>query len=221
MTTDGGPPYDSRNFELFAKRMGFKHHICTPENPQANGFVEAFQKVLVKMVHTAVVEKQDPRKVVNRYLAGYRAAPHKTTGKSPYELMFNRKMQTKLPQLSFKVNKELDKEVRSKHDKEKEKQKKYVDEKRKAREKKIEEGDQILLQQKKTTTRTPWDPNPFKVLEVHGSKVKAQRGEEIKYRAKNNVKQLKERPDRLKVKKKKETRQEEEEEDLDVDMDKI
>ena len=221
LTTDGGPPYDSHGFEMFAKRMGFKHHICTPENPQANGFVEAFQKVLVKMVHTAVIEKQDPKKVVHRYLASYRAAPHKTTGKSPYELLFNRKMQTKLPQLSIKVNKKLDREVRSKHDDEKEKQKKYVDERRKAKEKKIEKGDQILIQQKKTTIKTPWDPEPFQVMEVHGSKVKAQRGEEIKFRAKNNVKQLKERPDRLKIKKKKEIRQEEEEEDLDVDMDKI
>ena len=54
--TDGGPPYDSREFRRMARRMGFKHHITTPENPQANGFVEVFQKVLVKMVHTAVVD---------------------------------------------------------------------------------------------------------------------------------------------------------------------
>ena len=69
LTTDGGPPYNSRQFSKFAKKMGFHHHICTPENPQANGFVEVFQKVLVKMVHTAVVEGEDPKKVVQRYLA--------------------------------------------------------------------------------------------------------------------------------------------------------
>ena len=72
VTPDGGPPYDSREFRAMAKRMGFYHHITTPENPQANGFVGVFQKVLVKMVHTAVVEKQDPRRVVHRYLARYR-----------------------------------------------------------------------------------------------------------------------------------------------------
>ena len=37
--------------------MGFEHHICTPENPAANGFVEVFQKVLVRMVHTAIIEE--------------------------------------------------------------------------------------------------------------------------------------------------------------------
>ena len=75
VTTDGGPPYDSKEFRRMARRMGFEHHICTPENPQANGFVEVFQKVLVKMIHTAVVEKQDPRKVLHRYLASYRKKP--------------------------------------------------------------------------------------------------------------------------------------------------
>ena len=222
LTSDGGPPYDSREFAKFARRMGFKHHICTPENPQANGFVEVFQKVLIKMVHTAVVEKKDPRKVIHRYLASYRAAPHKTTGKSPYELMFNRKMKTKLPQLEIKINKKLDREVRSKHDAEKQKQKTYTDKRRRANEKKIVPGDEILIQQKKTTIKPPWDPKPFTVVDVQGSKVKGQRGEEVKFRAKNRVKVLKERPEHLKIRKQvKGGGGEEEEFELDVDLEKI
>ena len=85
LTTDGGPPYDSRAFTKFMKERGVIHHICTAKNHQANGFVEVFNKVLVKMVHTAVTEHKDPKKVVQKYLASYRATPHKTTGKSPYE----------------------------------------------------------------------------------------------------------------------------------------
>ena len=85
------------------------------------------------MVHTAVTEKKDPRKEVHKYLMSYRAAPHKTTGKSPYELLFNRKMATKLPHLQIKINKDLDREVRSKHDAAKEKQKSYADGKRRAK----------------------------------------------------------------------------------------
>ena len=50
--------------------------------------------------------------MVHRYLASYRAAPQKTTGKSPYELMFNRKMMTKLPQLPIMPNKKFNQEVR-------------------------------------------------------------------------------------------------------------
>ena len=220
LTSDGGPPYDSREFAKFAKRRGFKHHICTPENPQANGFVEVFQKVLVKMVHTAVTEKKDPRKVVHRYLASYRAAPHKTTGKSPYEMLFNRKMQTKLPHLQIKVNKDLDREVRRKHDAEKEKQKNYADKRRRAKVKDIKEGDKVHIQQKKSTVKPPWDPQPYTVVEVQGSKVRAERGDEVKFRAKNNIKKLRNRPDNLKIKGRGKERKDEEE-DLDVDLEKI
>ena len=42
-------------------------------------------KILVKLVHTALVEKRDPRKMVSLYLMAYRATPHKVTGRSPAE----------------------------------------------------------------------------------------------------------------------------------------
>ena len=108
VTTDNGPPYNSHHFSKFAKKMGFHHRHCTPLNPQANGLVEVFQKVLAKMVHTAVIEGKDPRREVKRYLAAYRAVPHKTMGKSPYELMFGRRMMTKLPQTIIKPEPKLD-----------------------------------------------------------------------------------------------------------------
>ena len=65
----------------------------------SEGFAEAFVKIMVKMVHTAVVEKQDQRKRVNKYLLAYRATPHKVTGRSPAELLYGRKIKTKLPGL--------------------------------------------------------------------------------------------------------------------------
>ena len=45
-------------------------------------------KVLVKLLHTAVVEKTDPKRTVQRYLMAYRATTHRMTGKSLAELMF-------------------------------------------------------------------------------------------------------------------------------------
>ena len=188
--------------------------------PQANGFVEVFNKVLVKLVHTATVEKKDPRKVLHRYLASYRAAPHKTTGKSPYELMFNRKMMTKLPQLPIKPNMTLDKVVRQRHDEEKMKQKKYVDQKRRVKEKEVQLGDNIMIKQKKSSVKTPWDPQPYKVVGIKGSKVTAQRGDQTRERAKNNIKVVKPRPDQLKVKSQRKVKVEADH-DLEVDMNKI
>ena len=62
-----------------------------------------------------------------------------------------------------------------------------MDKKRRVKEKEVKVGDKILIQQKKSTTKTPWDPQPYEVLEVKGSKVKAQKGEIIRERAKNNI----------------------------------
>ena len=171
--------------------MGVEHHTTTPEDAQANGFAEAFVKILVKLVHKALVEKRDPRKMVSRYLMAYRATPHKVTGRSPAELLFNRRIRTKLPRLKVQKEGEMDREGREKHRKEKEKQKTYADEKRKAKTKVVKTGDQIMIQQKKSTTRTPWDPRPYTVKKVKDSQVEVKRVEELKRRALNLIKKIK------------------------------
>ena len=102
VTTDNDLPYNSLHFARFAEKMGFHHRHCTPLHPQANGLVEVFQHVLVKMVHTAVIKGKDPRREVKKYLAAYRAAPHRMTRKSPYELMFGRRMMKKVSQAGIK-----------------------------------------------------------------------------------------------------------------------
>ena len=139
--------------------------------------------------------------MVHRYLASYRAAPQKTTGKSPYELMFNRKMMTKLPQLQILPNKKLDQEVRERHDGAKHKQKECADNRRRAKEKIIKVGDKVLAQQKKSTVKTPWDPVPFKVTKIIGSKLRVEKDELVRERVKSNMKVLKPRPEELRIKK--------------------
>ena len=191
ITTDGGPPYNGHEFKEYCQRMGVEHHTTTPEDAQANGFAEAFVKIMVKLVHTAVVEKQDPRKRVNKYLLAYRATPHKVTGRSPAELLYGRKIRTKLPALKKQQQGDLDKEVREKHERERQKQKSYADEKRKAKIKEIKPGDQVMVQQRKTTVKTPWDPSPYTVTQVKGSQVELKRGEDRKRRALNLVKKVK------------------------------
>ena len=97
ITTDRGLPYSGHEFAKYCEWMGVEHRTTTPEDAQANGFAEAFVKILVKLVHTALVEKRDPRKMVSSYLMAYRATPNKVTGRTPAELLFNRKIRTKLP----------------------------------------------------------------------------------------------------------------------------
>lgn len=126
ITTDGGPPYSGAEFGMYCRKMGIQHRICTPKNPQANGFVEVFQKVLIKLVHTAIAEKKEPREMIDQYLMSYKAAPHKTTGKSLYELLFGRKMKTMLPQLMSKPSQKEDEYIREKHDERKSRRRKAL-----------------------------------------------------------------------------------------------
>ena len=99
-------------------------------------------------------------------------------------------------------------------------QKEYVDGKKGSREKKLKPGDKILLQRKKTTIKSPWDPIPYEVEQIKGSEITARRGEEVKRRAKNNVKLVKPRPKFYQAPQKMKA-QNNEEEDLEGDLNKI
>ena len=220
ITTDGGPPYNGEEFRKFAQNMGFTHRLTTPESAQANGFAEIFVKTLVKLIHTAVADKKDPKRAVQLYLMAYRATPHTVTGRSPAELLFNRSIQTKLPRALRESQGAEDKEIREKHMKEKEKQKMYYDKRNKTKEKKIKVGDEIMLQQQKTTLRSPFDPDTYKVKEIKGSSVVVERRGRELFRAKNLIKVVKQRPEYLKEAEKEKTKKIVDE-DIDVDMDKI
>ena len=165
--------------------------MTTPEDGLANGFAKAFVKIMVKLVHTVIVEKQDPRKRVNKYLLAYGATPHNVTGTSSAELFYGRKIRTKLPGLRVRQHGEMDLEVREKHQKERQKQKSYACEKRKAKIKNVKTRDHIMVQQKKSTIKTPWDPNPYTVTQVKGSQVEFKMGKEVKRRALNLMKKIK------------------------------
>ena len=153
-------------------------------------------------------------------MMAYRATPHTVTGKSPAELLFNRSIQTKLPRALRQSQGTADKEIRDRHMKEKEKQKMYYDKRNKTKEKKLKVGDEIMLQQQKTTTRSPFDPDTYKVKEIKGSSVVAERRGRELLRAKNLIKVVKQRPEYLKEVEKERTKKIVEE-DIDVDMDKI
>ena len=67
----------------------------------------------------------------------------------------------------------------------------YADKKRKAKIKEVKPGDQVMVQQRKSTVKTPWDPRPYTVTQVKGSQVELKRGEDLKRRALNLVKKVK------------------------------
>ena len=99
----------------------------------------------------------------------YRSTPHSTTGVSPAELLFGRKIRTKLPQLQEFT---CDDEVRDHDSERKEKGKMYADCKRNACEHDIQKGAKVLLRQERDNKlSTPFKQVPFTVVQKNGNSV--------------------------------------------------
>ena len=178
VNSDNGPPYTSHEFKSYMEEIGAKHRKITPLWPQANSEAENYMKPLMKAIRAACTEKKDWKKELYTFLLNYRATPHSTTGFPPSELLFNRVIRTKLPQLVTVRNKKKDATVRSKDENAKTKMKQYADQRRRARDTVIQVGDTVLLRQKKYSKfATKFDPSPFKVTRKKGTMITALRNE--------------------------------------------
>ena len=99
LRTDNGPQFASDEFEKFLTTNGIEHRTTTPLWPQANGEVERQNWSLLKCLQIAQVEGKDWSSELSKLLMAYRSTPQATTGTTPYFMMFNREMRSKLPEL--------------------------------------------------------------------------------------------------------------------------
>jgi hypothetical protein len=70
--------------------------------PRANAECERFKKTIGKAIRAAHTEHRSWKQVIYTFLRNYRATPHATTEMSPAEILFVRKINTKLPDLTIK-----------------------------------------------------------------------------------------------------------------------
>ena len=189
LTSDNGPQFISAEFAEYMDNQGTRHHRTTAKWPQANGEVERQNQSLLKRIQIAHAENKDWKKELNTYLIAYRSLPHPTTGVSPAELLFGRKIRTKLPELS---DIHVDQEVRDKDSEEKSRGKAYADAKRNACYSDVLPGDQVLVQEeKKTKLSTPFNPTPYLVVSKHGNSLVVQSQDGARYsRDTSHVKKL-------------------------------
>ena len=150
VTTDNVPQFVSDEFSQFLKNRGIKHHHTTPLWPQANGEVERQNRTIMKAIRTAQAENKDWKRELNTFLLAYRTTPHQTTGVSSAELLFGRKLRTKLPELNRETKDGVNEAARDRDSLKKELGKQYTDSHRHAKESSVTGGDEVLLQQKKT-----------------------------------------------------------------------
>ena len=188
LRTDNGPQFVSKEFENYLAENGIKHRKTTPLWPQGNGEVERQNRSIMKRIRIAQSQNIDWKDDLQKYLVMYRSTPHSTTGVSPAELLYNRPIRTKIPQLSDTVA--ADFEVRDRDSERKQKEKLYADKRRGARENDIQAGDKVLVRQDKVNKfSTVFSPTPLTVLQKHGNSVLVESDSGVQY--KRNVTSVK------------------------------
>ena len=104
IVSDNGPCFTSEEFRLFMKNCGIRHITSAVYKPATNGLAER----MVQTFKSSLKKSTEPIQItLDRFLFNYRMTPHSTTGVSPAELMFGRKLRCRLdllwPTLSDKV----------------------------------------------------------------------------------------------------------------------
>ena len=93
VVSDNGPCFTSGEFKDFMVNCGVKHIRTAVYKPSTNGLAER----MVQTFKQALKASKEPIQLtIDRFLFNYRLTPHSTTGLSPAELMFGRKLRSRL-----------------------------------------------------------------------------------------------------------------------------
>ena len=102
IVTDLGASFTSKLMQRLWERCGIKHITSTAYHPQTNGLVERFNGSLIRMLRAYVTEHpHDWDDNIQALLYAYRSIPQESTGFSPFELLFGRKVKGPLDLLRF------------------------------------------------------------------------------------------------------------------------
>ena len=119
---------------------------------------------------TAQAEGKDWRASLPNTLLQYRTTPHRITGQTPAQMLFQTEMRTKVPTIGTPQREDTD--VRGRDARAKEKAKKYTDEKRHASPRNLKVGDLALVTQRKQNKfTTRFRPDPMTITGIHGTQL--------------------------------------------------
>lgn len=172
LKSDNGPPFNGLHFKKFCEEMNVIYHKVTPYWPEANGLAERSVKTFKKLISTAKLENKDIQKELDMFLLNYRATPHTTTGKSPFEIVFSRNVKTTIPAV---IDSKPNEEMEFTNQQKKSKQKEYADKKRHTKPHNFSAGDLVLCKQQKSDKyTTPYEKEPYKITQIIGSQITAE-----------------------------------------------
>ncbi|XP_038106252.1 uncharacterized protein K02A2.6-like [Culex quinquefasciatus] len=144
ITLDNAKQFVSTELHEYCQLNGIHLNHTTPYWPQANGEVERQNRSLLKRMKIANALYGEWKNELDRYLEMYNNTPHSVTGKSPNELLQNRRLRSKMPHVDDLATTPPSTEFRDK-DHEKRSWEKREDAKRMAKPSNIEIGDNVLM----------------------------------------------------------------------------
>ena len=141
----------------------------------------------------AQAEGRQWQQELQKYLLAYMSTPHTTTGVSPAELLYGRKIRTKIPEFEGDEEEETsgttDQQARDQDAERKQRGAEAAN--RRAAESDVAEGDKVLLlQRKQNKLSTTYDPDPYNVISKKGDLVVIERGDTQLKRNVGHVKRL-------------------------------
>ena len=172
--SDNGPPFDSHASEDYAKEKGFIHKPVTPLYGQKVMELSSVScNSLVKSARASAATGRNWKNEIYTFVANYRATPRSSMNAMPHQLLRNRSVKVKLPQVSIPT---YDLEVIGRDTTEKQEMKVYAESRRNAKPRHFRVGDPVLVKQKKSNKlSTPFNPKPYVITKVKGSMIIAKR----------------------------------------------
>ncbi|XP_011875229.1 PREDICTED: uncharacterized protein K02A2.6-like [Vollenhovia emeryi] len=95
IVSDNGTQFTSNEFASYLRKFRIKHTFSAPFYPATNGAAENFVKTFKDKVKKIMKDGHSLEFSLNRFLADYRNTPHCSTGVSPAQLMYKRKLKTR------------------------------------------------------------------------------------------------------------------------------
>ena len=96
LVSDNGTGFASKEFGNFMAKNGILHVKTAPRHPSSNGLVERSVRTFEDGIKKLEESEGTVHIKLSRFLLAYRSTPQTTTGVTPAELLFNRRLRTRL-----------------------------------------------------------------------------------------------------------------------------
>ena len=94
IVSDNASNFTSEEFAIFMRKNGIRHIKSPSYHPSSNGLAERAVQTLKESLRKLKEDSLETR--LSRFLFKYRITPHSSTGVSPAEIMFGRRLRTPL-----------------------------------------------------------------------------------------------------------------------------